>query len=633
MTPQVRIGGPGGTWLSTIAPVGGIELDVRWPLGGYQLDFNVLLNNRSRPRALVDGAGYKRTIDRTIERTTEATITENLERGTAGASVGTGNSIFSSSPALFVTGGRSGLAAGGNGSNATGRLELPSAIFVEADTMILEAGWTARTYFDAVYSGISWEDFEAYTASYGGPEAYIELSLGGTPAIGVAGVKRSSISVPMIVDAASWWLKGSASSGGFNSQVAWANADSSASAQLNFQMVGTAGTLGGYPLTPGIWVWNTAPGAGTSSPPQRAGDLDAWLQFTYLGGGAWTCGAASGSDLVDTSSFAIPTLGLPGDAVSLIVDDITIHRRGTYDNPIIVPGVGADDSRAICDLMIGGSVLFTGSISDGDLSDEGSVTAIGLCRDAETIPALASSLTDTTSVPDTAVDTARTLGWRVTRPASLSTAAVSSDDSMTSTASLLETWSGDNGKRWYVDPDGAVRAATDPVTPELYVVPGVGELPWTTERQATKLVGSWINSSGATKVTVVGTGAQVRQVDLSNRGILTSTQATSILNQILARSSSSGWTGGITLTAEQIITPGGNHPSLAHVARMVGRGVMVRLLGHRDPRPDRFSLATDVVIGQAIWNVDDGTIALTPVGAVARDFTSVVEELGGTVAA
>lgn len=292
-------------------------------------------------------------------------------------------------------------------------------------------------------------------------------------------------------------------------------------------------------------------------------------------------------------------------------------------------------TNAVCDLLVGGAVCFTGKVSEVDW-DEGKVTSTGLCRDAETIPALASSLTATTSAPDPAIDTARTLGWRVTRPASLSAAPVATGDEtnqMNMTGALLDTWASDNGTNWYVDPAAAVRAAPDPTTPELYVIPGAGELSWAIEQQATRVIGSWRNSAGRTQVTVVGSGTIVRSVDLTSRGTLTSAQANSILTQILTKSSTGSWAGGITLAAEQITTPGGLHPSLSRVARMVGRGVMVRLLGHRDPRPGRFGLATDVVIEKAVWSVDDRTIALTPQGTAARDFAAIVESFGGSVAA
>ncbi|NUR07705.1 MAG: hypothetical protein HOQ45_11940 [Nocardioidaceae bacterium] len=296
--------------------------------------------------------------------------------------------------------------------------------------------------------------------------------------------------------------------------------------------------------------------------------------------------------------------------------------------PVVSEGASAG-------LFVGGLPTFAGQVSEVDWS-EGKITAIGMARVAETIPALTADKLQTSSTPDVLVDTAISLGWNVTRPASLSSAAMASSDtteSLNMTAAMLDMWAGDNGKRWYVDAASAVRSGVDPTTPEIYVLPGAGELSWSTQKQADKIIGQYADAQRRNRIATVGTGTNVRAVDLTGRGPLTSTQANGILNQILAQSTTGGWVGGLTLAAGQITMPGGLHPSLGRVARMVSCGLMVRLLGHRDPRPGRFALVTDVVIGQAVWNVDDRTITLTPLGSVARDFAAIVESFGGQVAA
>jgi hypothetical protein len=296
------------------------------------------------------------------------------------------------------------------------------------------------------------------------------------------------------------------------------------------------------------------------------------------------------------------------------------------------PAIIAKGAR--CDLLIAGRPVFAGRISEVDWS-EGKVTATGLCRDAETTAAL-SAASATTSTPDGAIDAAISRGaWKVTRPASLSNTALASGDETASAnylAALLDLWANDNGKRWYVDAQAAVRASVDPTTPELYLLPGVGELSWATEKQASRVIGRWQDAPGYMHTAFAGSGFDEQIVDLTGRGPITSTQANSIVAQILAQSSSGGWAGGVTASAQQVTTPGGLTPSLARVVSQVGRGLMMRLLGHRDPRPGRYAMTTDVVIGQAVWNVDDDKIALTPLGSVARDFSSIVESFGGQVA-
>ena len=290
---------------------------------------------------------------------------------------------------------------------------------------------------------------------------------------------------------------------------------------------------------------------------------------------------------------------------------------------------------APCDLLVGGLPAFTGYLMEPDWT-EGTITAQGLCRAAETTVVLDASGT-TTSTPDIAIDAAIARGaWKVTRPASISATAMTSGDTTAEVnylSVMLDQWATDNGQRWYVDPMGAVRKGTDPTVPEIYILPGATELSWTTERQATRLSGRWQDTAGVLHTTHVGDGSTERRVDLTTRGPLTSTQATSILTAILAESASGSWAGGFgALAVEQMVTPGGLHPTHSQVMRMAARGLMVRLLGHRDPRPGRFSLVTDVVVGQAVWNVDERTITLTPIGSVERDFASIVESLGGQAA-
>lgn len=301
---------------------------------------------------------------------------------------------------------------------------------------------------------------------------------------------------------------------------------------------------------------------------------------------------------------------------------------GTRQRPAIIA------KGARCDLVFSGLTIFPGRISEVDWA-EGKVTVTGLCRDAETTAALTAAGV-TTSTPDIAIDAAIARGaWAVTRPASLSSTPVAASDETAEVnyaAALLDLWAGDNGKRWYVDRDGAVRSGVDPTTPELYILPGAGELSWASDQQASRLIGRWQDAAGVLHTAFAGSGSNEKLIDLTSRGALTSTQAASILTKILAQSTSGGWAGGITVAAQQVTTLGGRTPTLSRVTAQAGRGLMVRLLGHRDPRPGRFALTTDVVIGQAVWNVDDGTIALTPMGTVARDLASIVESFGGSVA-
>jgi hypothetical protein len=218
------------------------------------------------------------------------------------------------------------------------------------------------------------------------------------------------------------------------------------------------------------------------------------------------------------------------------------------------------------------------------------------------------------------------LTW--TRPASISATALTDGDEtakLNSVSEMLATYADTSGARLYVDPWRRILKGIDPVAPEVFVIPGAGELSWTTDQQATRIIGRWANSAGVYTNTVVGSGSIERMVDMEDLGPLDATRATTILTNILKRASSGGWTGGLALSAGQFI----GAPDLASVAERVGRGLMVRLLGQRDPRPDRPPVNfIDFIVERSEWHVADGTITLTPRGMVASDFASILAEAG-----
>jgi hypothetical protein len=128
---------------------------------------------------------------------------------------------------------------------------------------------------------------------------------------------------------------------------------------------------------------------------------------------------------------------------------------------------------------------------------------------------------------------------------------------------------------------------------------------------------------------MVGTGGDELLVDLTPRGGMTSAQATNVLTSILAALSSGGWSGGVTVSSDQVI--GGHHP--AAIAERVGRGAMFRLLGQRDPRPGRVPVGfVDFIAERAEYNATDGTVTITPRGMVARDLTAILADFNAQAA-
>lgn len=269
-----------------------------------------------------------------------------------------------------------------------------------------------------------------------------------------------------------------------------------------------------------------------------------------------------------------------------------------------------------------------GAIAEPDWAD-GSITINAAATEGSSTACLTTA-GKTTSIPDTAIDAARARGalsW--IRPASISTTALTSGDETADLNSISDMASAycdaNTNARLYVDPWRQILKGTDPTTPELVIVAGAGELAWTTETQADRVIGRWKDATGKLFTTMVGTGKVEKLVDLTTNGPLTTTSATTILNNILTRASSGGWTNGLTLSAEQFL--GERH--LATVADMVGRGVMVRNLGQTDPRPDRIPVPyVDFIPERSEWHVADGQIILTPRGMVARDWAAILAEAG-----
>jgi hypothetical protein len=283
---------------------------------------------------------------------------------------------------------------------------------------------------------------------------------------------------------------------------------------------------------------------------------------------------------------------------------------------------------AIADIKIGpGLPHLAGSLVEPDWSN-GTIAIDGAANEGATTACLTSGGA-TSSTPDTVIDAAIARGaltW--SRPASISTTALTDGDEtakLNSVSEMLAAYAVASGSRLYVDPSRQLLKGSDPTQPEFFIIPGAGELSWTTDTQATRIVGRWVNSSGTPANTIVGSGAVERIVDLNAKGPLDSTRATAILTSILAKSSSGGWSNGLTLSAGQFL----GSPSLAEIGARVGRGLMVRLNGQRDPRPDRPPVGyIDFIVERAEWHVADGTITLTPRGMVASDFASILATAG-----
>jgi hypothetical protein len=273
---------------------------------------------------------------------------------------------------------------------------------------------------------------------------------------------------------------------------------------------------------------------------------------------------------------------------------------------------------AHCVATLGRWPNWAGKVSEVDWAD-GTVTAEGVIR------------------PDTAIDAAIARGavtW--TRAASISTTAITSGsesaaefDSLNALLGAYVEQTATADARIFVDSRRRLFLGNDPASPSYVLQPGAGELAWASESQATRVIGRWQDSAGTLATNMVGTGSDELLVDLTPRGGMTSAQATNVLTSILTALSSGGWSGGITVSADQVV--GGHHPAV--IAERVGRGAMFRLLGQRDPRPGRVPVGfVDFIAERAEYNATDGKVTLTPRGMVARDLSSILADFNAAAA-
>lgn len=326
--------------------------------------------------------------------------------------------------------------------------------------------------------------------------------------------------------------------------------------------------------------------------------------------------------------------------LGLLWGDLTVEHRwpfGCWETTWTIPTITAKKrppalvANQPVDVVFAGKSIWSGQLTEPDWAD-GQFTAQGWVRQGETTPCLTSAGL-TTTIPDTAIDQGITRGWlNWRRTASISSVAYSAADTGTgdatddlnSISALLDAYTQDNKLRWGVDAQRRVYTAADPTTPAWDVSPDTDPLGVSSAALASTLVARYVADSAGTLATViVGTGAPVVMVDLTGRGQITSAKATSICQNILAQTTATtGWTNGLTLTRTQI-TSGGIHPHLS----MVVAGQMIRLLGQRDPRG--LDANTSVVVGTSLWNVNDGTIELSPVDTADRDLSTIIANAGG----
>lgn len=296
--------------------------------------------------------------------------------------------------------------------------------------------------------------------------------------------------------------------------------------------------------------------------------------------------------------------------------------------------------RVGCPLVLSEPAVGTG------LDDPWQFTATGLGRDVEGDNSFYSFKISTgasTSVPSEAVDFAQAGGWRVTgRRGSVPTSAIGgtpTTDELMTVGSLLNAAGDSLGQSWGVDSDGYVFFAANPTTPTYHVVPGAAALGTTDQDYASVVWGRYLDSITGTYLTVYAQNAATTtrfgrkeyMVPLIPMGAMSAAAAQAFVDGVMARVKGRlGWTNGLTLTSNEILTAGGVPADLSKVAEDVGAGCMVRVHGiWSDLLEYTGETWLDVVIGEARL-VDGGqTIDLSPAGLAPRDLASIVEDVTG----
>lgn len=291
------------------------------------------------------------------------------------------------------------------------------------------------------------------------------------------------------------------------------------------------------------------------------------------------------------------------------------------------------------ELYNGGDRIFRGRMAEP--GGDGTFAANGSYAEAAGVLAVDGSA-NATNIPDTAIDAAIARGaitW--TRPASLSAVSWGTAGEPMKLTDLLDRAMAGLGKRWWVDPDGAVKASVDPTTPAFVVphaVAGQG-LTLAEDTYYSHLRSKHLETGPVFKSVTVGDasaatrfGFKEQIVDLTPMGIISAATATTELtNRLALTGARMGFAESLELGFGEFTTQGGTPVALT-VPLACGRdgGLMVRLMGVTDrTRPVGNLPYTDIVIGRSRYADGASTVMLTPAAKAQRDLR---ELLAGGVA-
>lgn len=269
----------------------------------------------------------------------------------------------------------------------------------------------------------------------------------------------------------------------------------------------------------------------------------------------------------------------------------------------------------------GGVPVWRGHLLEPDPSQD-QLSATGAWRESD-IAALDGTGT-ATKVPDTAIDQAIARGLDWTRPASLQSSNVGIDISQgpVSVATLLDTMASGQTSRWGVDPYRQVYKVDDPTAPSYQTLPLAGGLGYALDNYASTLIGRYLDSTTSTyktvTVSVTPTHGYVEDIiDLTPRGSRSSTQASDILTNMLAKDRAvPQWTKPLEVAYGELLSMGGVPVALETVAA----GEMIRVNGGFElAQRLNGAMYIDILIGRT--ELSDGTLTISPMQLAARNLT------------